>query len=150
MSKDLQHTILELENEIIRKKREEKQQREETVNGQVQLEDLEQKLDRIKHSEEDAELLALQTSLDSKQNKLKNLRSLIEELEDKVNISQRRKSMTRAKKVVNDIGDAIDNISMPRRPVSNKPVSRTHIYNHSIMEEEKVPLCIKIEEIFVY
>jgi len=144
--KELSKANLDLENEKIRKRREEKKQKEEGVKLQTQLEGLQGKLDGTIPDSDD-KTADLQDELDRKQRRLKNVQNLIRELKSKT-MKKRDKSL-KANRMVDDINDAIDNIRLPEGPVYSKPVSRTHIYNEPISEEEiKIPIATRIEDIF--
>lgn len=151
MVKELRRTNLDLENEIIRRKREEKKEKEEVVKLQVKLEDLQNKLDTSRgDSDDDGEVTNLQIELERKQRKLKNIKELTHELKDKMHTTHNTKAMSKAQRVVRDIGNAIESIGVPKRQTRTKAISKTHVYSGPIIEEEKMPLCTKIEEIFLF
>ena len=146
MMKDLAKTNLDLENEIIRKKKQENKQKEETNKLKDKVDGLKRKLSRSAlDSDDDTE--DIESELRRKQDKLRDLKDSIRELKMK-SMRTKERSMSRANRIVEEIGDAIDNIDVPKRSMANKPISRTHLYNEAIIEEEKIPLDSRIEGIF--
>lgn len=139
--KDLSKHNLDLENEIIRKKREEKQTKEDTIKHQTKLEDLQNKVSQAMHDSDD-EVEDIRTELERKQRKIKNLQDMINDLKAKIKSSNEDKSIFQAKRVVQGIEEAIDKINVPKRPMASKGISKTHVYSGQIIEEEeeKVPL----------
>jgi hypothetical protein len=149
--KDLSKHNLDLDNEVIRKKREERQQKEDTIKQQTKLDDLQSRVARAGHDSDD-DVEDVRTELERKLRKIKNLRDMIRDLKAKIRSSNNERN-NKAKRVVQDIESAIDQINIPNRPVrpvASKGISKTHIYSSQIIEEEHIPLWIRVEEIFEF
>jgi predicted nucleic acid-binding Zn-ribbon protein len=141
MMKGLSKHNLDLDNEIIRKKREEKQQKEDNIKQQTILDDLQSRLARAEHDLDD-DVNDVRTELERKLRKIKNLRDMIRDLKAKIRSSNYEKN-NKAKRVAQGIEPAIDQINIPSRPVrpvAGKGISKTHIYSGKIIKEEHIPL----------
>lgn len=148
MMKELCKKNLEMDNEKIRKRRELKTEKGEVGKLQVQLDDLLLK-DQKLISDSDNKFSELEEELEIKQRRLKNIQGLIMKLKEESNV-KKEKSMSKANKMVKEIGEAIDNIHIPERPVGTKAGNRTRIYHEPTSEEEKIPIAIKVGEIFTF
>lgn len=144
--KELNKKILDLENEKIRKRRETKTSSEEVVKLETQLSSLQKK--DVSSNLDDKEVINLEEELDIKQRRLKRLHEMINQQKAKNKTHKKQKSMSQAKKMVNQIGEAIDNIQIPQQQLGVKSNFKKDLYNDTILEEEvKFPLDSKLEEI---
>ncbi|CAI2378877.1 unnamed protein product [Moneuplotes crassus] len=143
--KEVTKLVLDLENEKIRARRESK-------NVTLEVEKLEAQLKNVRERKgkwnEDGDIRDLEEELDVKQRRLVRVREMIQQKKEKMREMTQRKTMKRAKKVVDGIGEAIDRVDTGNKSVLVKPPAQTSFYSKSRIEETKIPISHQIEEIF--